>query len=79
MPLPVFDLGVELWKLAHPWLGAVSQQSPPTACQLMMYYAAFNPSVVTLGPAGMQEHDVHAQPLRARTGCQGCERCGGDG
>ena len=45
MPLPVFDFGVALWRLAHPWLGTVSQQSPPTACQLMMYFAAFNPSV----------------------------------
>ena len=45
MPLPVFDFGVALWRLAHPWLGAVSQQSPPPACQLMMYFAAFNPSV----------------------------------
>ena len=47
MPLPVFDFGVFLWKLARgsAGLGTVSSESPPTACQLMMYYSAFGGSV----------------------------------
>ena len=45
MPQPVFQLGVELWKMARPFLGPYSRQHPPTACQLMLYYARLNSSI----------------------------------
>ena len=42
MPRPVFDLGVELWRVALPFLTAESRAHPPTACQLLLYYVLFN-------------------------------------
>ena len=41
MPLPVFDLGVQLWQVAFPSLSKVSQLHPPTACQMLLYYDIF--------------------------------------
>ena len=38
MPRPVFDLGVELWRIALPFLTAESRAHPPTACQLLLYH-----------------------------------------
>ena len=45
MPLPIFDLGLQLWKVAFPVLSAVSQLHPPTACQMMLYYDLFRGSM----------------------------------
>ena len=36
MPMEVFALSILLWRLAMPYLGAVSKASPPTAVQVMM-------------------------------------------
>ena len=44
MPLPVFDLGVQLWQVAFPSLSKVSQLHPPTACQMLLYYDIFGPN-----------------------------------
>jgi len=41
MPRPVFDLGVELWRIALPFLTAESRAHPPTACQLLLYHVLF--------------------------------------
>ena len=38
MPMEVFEFSILLWRLAMPYLGAVSKASPPTAVQVMMYY-----------------------------------------
>ena len=38
MPLEVWEFLVLVWRLAKPYLGAVSRASPPTAVQVMMYY-----------------------------------------
>ena len=42
MPRPVFDLGVQLWLAAMPFLCEESRRSPPTHCQLLFYYTLFN-------------------------------------
>ena len=41
MPRAVFELGVILWSVAYPSLTEISQVSPPTACQLLLYYRLF--------------------------------------
>jgi hypothetical protein len=45
MPMPVFNLGVELWGVAWPYLTDVCQQSPPNHCELLCYYTLFNSSM----------------------------------
>jgi hypothetical protein len=45
MPLPVFQLGVFLWRAAYPYLSNISQVGPPTGCQLMVYHEAFGGKV----------------------------------
>jgi len=42
MPRPIFDLAVELWRHAWPFLGAYSRQHPPFVCQLLLYYELFH-------------------------------------
>ena len=34
----VFALGLVLWVAAWPWLTQISRQTPPTHCQLLLYY-----------------------------------------
>ena len=41
MPRAVFELGVILWSVAYPRSTEISQVSPPTACQLLLYYRLF--------------------------------------
>jgi hypothetical protein len=41
MPMPVFALGVELWRVARPYLTDVCQQSPMNHCELLCYYTLF--------------------------------------
>ena len=41
MPLPVFSLGEQLWLAAMPYLCEESRRSPPTHCQLLLYYVLF--------------------------------------
>ena len=41
MPMPVFNLGVELWRVAWPYLTDVCQQSTPNHCELLCYYTLF--------------------------------------
>lgn len=38
MPPPVFALGVQLWLAAMPYLCEESQRTPPSHCQLLLYY-----------------------------------------
>jgi hypothetical protein len=45
MPMPVFNLGVELWRVAWPYLTEVCLQSPPDHCELLCYYTLFNSSM----------------------------------
>ena len=45
MPMPVFNLGVELWKVAWPYLTDDCQQSPPNHCELLCYYTLFKSSM----------------------------------
>ena len=45
MPMEVFELLVLVWRLAMPYLGALSRASPPTAVQVMMYYVLFDSNV----------------------------------
>ena len=42
MPMPVFDLGVQLWLAALPFLCDESRSAPPTHCQLLFYHCLFN-------------------------------------
>jgi hypothetical protein len=42
MPMPVFDLGVELWRVAWPFLTGLCQQYPMNHCELLCYYTLFN-------------------------------------
>ena len=44
MPLPIFNLGVQLWQAAFPSLSKVCQLHPPTACQMLLYYDIFGPN-----------------------------------
>ena len=41
MPRPVFTLGVYVWHASFPFLTEVSRESPPTGCQLLLYYRLF--------------------------------------
>jgi hypothetical protein len=41
LPLPVFELGVQLWLAAMPYLSVESRRNPPTHCQLLLYYVLF--------------------------------------
>ena len=41
MPRPVYTLGVVLWHASYPFLTEVSRASPPTGCQLLLYYMLF--------------------------------------
>ena len=45
MPRPVFDLGVQLWLAAMPFLCDESRSAPPTHCQLLLYSCLFNSSM----------------------------------
>ena len=45
MPRPIYELGHLLWSIAFPVLTDVSKQSPPTGCQLLMYYTIFDSSM----------------------------------
>lgn len=45
MPRPIYELGHWLWSIAFHLLSDVSKQSPPTACQLLMYYTLFGSSM----------------------------------
>ena len=45
MPRPIFDLGVQLWLAARPYLVVESHRHPPTHCQLLFYYSLFNSSM----------------------------------
>ena len=45
MPMEIFELSILLWRLAMPYLGAVSKASPPTSVQVMMYYVLFGSRV----------------------------------
>ena len=49
MPLPVFDLGLQLWEAAFPVLSTESQLHPPTACQMLLYYDLFGPKNKNIG------------------------------
>lgn len=42
MPLPVKNLMLLLWEVAHSMLGACSKACPPTICQLLAYHALFH-------------------------------------
>jgi hypothetical protein len=42
MPMPVFNLGVELWRVAWPYLTDVCRLRPPVHCELLCYYTLFN-------------------------------------
>ena len=42
MPLPIFDLGVQLWSAAHPYLSSSLKQVPPSHCQILFYYTLFD-------------------------------------
>ena len=46
MPLAVFDLGVELWRISLPFLHGPSAKEPPNACQLCTYYSLFGGAMV---------------------------------
>ena len=59
MPRPVFDLGVELWRVALPFLTAESRAHPPTACQLLLYYVLFN------GRMGRHRDNYNTRQMRA--------------
>lgn len=41
MPLDVFRLGEQVWLAAMPYLCEESQRTPPTHCQLLLYYVLF--------------------------------------
>lgn len=41
MPMPIFQLGAHLFHAVRDRLSATCQHSPPTACQLLCYYTAF--------------------------------------
>ena len=45
MPLPVFSLAEQLWLAAMPYLCEESRKTPPTHCQLLLYYALLNSSI----------------------------------
>jgi hypothetical protein len=45
MPMPVFVLGVELWKTAWPYLTEVSKKTPTNHCELLCYYTLFGGSM----------------------------------
>ena len=45
MPPPVFDLGVQLWLAALPFLCDASRSAPPTHCQLLFYHCLFDASM----------------------------------
>ena len=45
MPRSIYELGHWLWSIAHPVLYDVSKQSPPTGCQLLMYYTLLGSSM----------------------------------
>jgi hypothetical protein len=45
MPPPVFDLGVQLWLAALPFLCEASRSAPPTHCQLLFYHCLFDASM----------------------------------
>ena len=45
IPRPIYELGHLLWSIAFPVLTDVSKQSPPTGCQLLMYYTIFDSSM----------------------------------
>ena len=49
MPLPIFNLGVQLWQAAFPSLSKVCQLHPPTACQMLLYYDIFGPNGGRMG------------------------------
>ena len=59
MPRPVFELGVELWRVALPFLTAESRAHPPTACQLLLYYVLFN------GRMGRHRDNYNTRQMRA--------------
>lgn len=42
MPLPIYELGVQCWKIAYPYLDVISQACTPTHCQLLIYHPQFN-------------------------------------
>ena len=41
MPRAIWDLNLILWRASFPFLTEVSQRSPPTGCQLLLYYTLF--------------------------------------
>ena len=41
MPRPVFTLGEHVWLAAMPYLSVEAKRCPPTHCQLLLYYVAF--------------------------------------
>jgi hypothetical protein len=45
MPRPVFDLGCCCWAAAFPYLTEQSKATPPTGCQLLLYYVLFDSSI----------------------------------
>ena len=53
MPRPVFDLGVELWLAAMPYLCEESRCSPPTHCQLLLYYSLFESAMGEATPSAL--------------------------
>jgi hypothetical protein len=58
MPLPVFDLGVELWKVAWPYLSEVCKKQPMNHCELLCYYTLFK------GHMGRHRDNFVARDLR---------------
>lgn len=41
MPTPIFELGVQVWLAAMPYLSIQSRRNPPTHCQMLLYYVLF--------------------------------------
>jgi hypothetical protein len=58
MPMPVFVLGVELWKTAWPYLTEVSQSGPTNHCELLCYYTLFK------GGMGRHRDNFNTDDLR---------------
>jgi hypothetical protein len=59
MPMPVFNLGVELWKTAWPYMTKVSQKQPMNHCELLCYYTLFK------GSMGRHRDNFNAKDLRS--------------
>ena len=76
MPMEVFALSILLWRLAMPYLGAVSKASPPTAVQVMMYYVPCNYFyITTLRPTSCDllcNQSYRVKSIYHKTSCPTC-------